>query len=501
MDNNQENLTNEILRHIQSTKRHINKFKNEVENKDIIVCMGNTRSGKSTAVNFIQGNELEAFKEGRRFYIKERDSNNNGPVISHGSISYTKIPTVWEVNDNLVVVDMPGFDDNRGVPQDIVNNIFFNQFKYAKSVRFALIADINDILSDNVGSFTDAMEKMQTIIDDFNELKDSVCVIFTKEYRNYKREDIAEILNKKIVSVSAMQVKKDLVYHLVKNPGLIGIFKMPLTEGIVTKEGVDCSVEDAIFKTQPIIINIQNIKFKTSEGAHSVLLELYQKHCHEMNFSDEIKSFVGNFENYLKISNYVFASTEEELHDTKGRLQYLLPRVTTEKARIFTNVNQLELSLYGIAGSFSQHFETKFNFLKFMDSLELLDANIKSIMISKYKNALSYLEDDINKLIKKIDGEIEDRTKETIRYILSGVVSDKGKIALMGASMIPVATKALNAIGLEVPTVTFEIVQLSSVGGCFVGAGALGVAAGGYAVHYYKTIYLRQLARKEQGRC
>lgn len=307
MVNSSKKLQEDILNVLRNSDDLLKEFRRKIENKYVIIFIGNTRNGKSTLVNYIMGVPLVSFQEGDVFRIKQKGGANLGPTIGHGSLSHTTIPTVLPIQDkpDTVIVDAPGFDDNRGVLQEIINALYINQIKYSKGVRFVLISDINNIVNDNINNFLSFIDTVRTIMPDFIKLRRAVSIIFTKDSRDHSIEEIVKLLAVKILNVSNLYCEKELVHHFVEQRDLIGLFRMPMKAGDLTEE-ININVEGAIFKSLPINLNQTDIKFGLSKSAHVALLETY------LEFFDVVISLKERFKMFRMQAMNKFCGLKKE---------------------------------------------------------------------------------------------------------------------------------------------------------------------------------------------
>lgn len=222
----------------------------EVKDEHVAICIGATRAGKSTLINYLIGNELKAVRVSRvqPVTIIKADNGSLGPEIGSGSTSKTTIPTKWISKNlpDLVIWDAPGFDDNRGAVQDITNAFYLYQLvQNVKSLKIVLAVDINDILHDNIKPFQTVLKAVESLLG--NRMKahfSIISVIFTKVPNTL--EDIPvdlQFINEKLtyqfLSSSDMQqslVSIDFVRYLTLNNNRIAFFKRaslgPITSNI-----------------------------------------------------------------------------------------------------------------------------------------------------------------------------------------------------------------------------------------------------------------------------
>ncbi|XP_043474195.1 uncharacterized protein LOC122506202 [Leptopilina heterotoma] len=161
-------------------------MENQSMNEDSAIFFGNTRSGRSTLINYLMGNKLEV-KSYSKFgpkVIMKADNESIGPEISIGSLSTTATPKGWtsKTFPNLTLWDVPGFDDNRGTVQDVTNSFYlYRLVKSVKSLKIILVVFIKDITQDNTQQFLSLLTTIKNLFG--NQFKDSfksISVIFTK---------------------------------------------------------------------------------------------------------------------------------------------------------------------------------------------------------------------------------------------------------------------------------------------------------------------------------
>ena len=58
-------------------------------------------------------------------------------MIGHTGASATTVPNILkDLNEDIYLVDLPGFDDTRGITQEIINGLYiYRVFKTHKNVK------------------------------------------------------------------------------------------------------------------------------------------------------------------------------------------------------------------------------------------------------------------------------------------------------------------------------------------------------------------------------
>jgi hypothetical protein len=250
----------EALRKLESAVLEASAIMDQrVENEDVIICLGSTRGGKSTLVNYIIGNKLKVNKEHSKYVlIKEQESSDNGPIIGLTSTSETLLPSRWLSHNGKVVWDAPGFDDTRGEIQDITNAFYIKVLlKGVKSAKLVLVTDYNEISVDNVTSFIKLLDSVKRIFKEQTTLcVQGISLIFTKVPKQDVDENIVDkpylcdLLQQKILYSKSKidDVCRNVIKFLVNHPEHIGIFRKAKADLEINalNDGIETAINAAI---------------------------------------------------------------------------------------------------------------------------------------------------------------------------------------------------------------------------------------------------------------
>ncbi|MGR3912892.1 MAG: hypothetical protein QRY71_06290 [Candidatus Rhabdochlamydia sp.] len=151
----------------------------EIEGKDVIFFIGNTGSGKSTAISYFLGAEMETVTNrvgDKVIHIKEKAHNGKYPIIGQSlGESETLYTKGYPLEDfPHMLGDCPGFHDTRGSDFEICTNLSIDQaMTQAKSIRsIVLIIPIHAFLVDRANSVIELIETVrERFIDSFNPTK------------------------------------------------------------------------------------------------------------------------------------------------------------------------------------------------------------------------------------------------------------------------------------------------------------------------------------------
>ncbi|XP_043468776.1 uncharacterized protein LOC122502679 [Leptopilina heterotoma] len=259
----------------------------QIMENDSAIFFGNTKSGRSTLINYIMGNELIGVRQSIYNPIEIIARNESiGPKIGRGSLTETSIPSSWtsKLLPNLTLWDTPPFDDNRGAVRDITNSFYlYNLVRKVKSLKIILVVDINDITQDNTQQFMSLITSVETLFGNgFKNYFNSTTVIFTKvptttyddqpidnEYINYHLQNHL-LLD---TGLKWSEVLKRFIEFIIHNKDRVALFKKLNHPDNVTKD-IDDNIFPAIRNSESInSSSLQNVRPRISAAS---MLELFK---------------------------------------------------------------------------------------------------------------------------------------------------------------------------------------------------------------------------------
>ncbi len=190
---------------VQSIKRGESTLK-KVEDKDCVLIIGKTGTGKSTLIQALAGKK---FHESEHTYSycngQETDTiteivyeaidplpdfeighEKKSKTVTIGcfdpdvSSSSTSSHESFVGKRNIVLVDTPGFEDTRGPEGDVATSVLLSQVaSCCRSLRFVIMISYVSLLEDRGGSMRSILRLIRTFTSNFEDDKQSFMFLFT----------------------------------------------------------------------------------------------------------------------------------------------------------------------------------------------------------------------------------------------------------------------------------------------------------------------------------
>ncbi|XP_043478141.1 uncharacterized protein LOC122508702 [Leptopilina heterotoma] len=432
----QKQFTENDLRQLQiALHQSTNYMRKEVKNEDVSICIGATRAGKSTLINYLIGTKLKFVRHSRiaPITIEKVDNQSKGPAIGQGATSKTTIPTKWEsnVHSKMIIWDSPGFDDNRGTVQDITNAYYLYQLvKNVNSLKIILVIDVNDILNDNIKPFTSVLKAVENLLGQkMSDFFSSITVIFTKVPNTIEGVPAdREIINEKLASqfllnngMDLSDNSKEFVKHFIKHKEQMGFLKRPETIGILSSTA-DVNIFSAITSTKSIPKNnLQQLRPSISETSQLCLYgirnRLYSKTAFE-DLQNGIDSLVDK--KVINADNLNYDDDKHVKHQLKLMQKTLknidndLINATSSDHDFSKRIEILKMIDNSIANTINEnHLLETVTLIEFVD--KLLDLQEGKILSKKLEKVLSSSRLKVRSAISSIReklGEITHQERE-----------------------------------------------------------------------------------------
>ena len=305
-----------LYKQIKELIINVSTFRENIKAKGIqhksTIFIGQTGAGKSTLVNYLARNELEAVEDEYEddWYAIRTLQAIEGIEIGNNSSSCTKIPAKWVSDEEVAYWDCPGFGDTEGPIQDITDAYFVNElFNKSKEVRVVLVVNIDTIKStrhDKFLNLANDIDRMGLI----NSLQ-SVSLIVTSS--KLSKAKILNYLSDKILpnlSDDNNQNLKKLVQYFIENSFQVEVFPYPKMPGTIDTSNVNTIQQvieevDALSDTKlkpPISENTVNALSKWGKVINDTIKQIV-----EIKISQSIRAiwYIVKWENKysnLKIS-------------------------------------------------------------------------------------------------------------------------------------------------------------------------------------------------------
>ncbi len=158
----------------------------KVAGKDLVMFVGNTGSGKSTAILHIAGVTFERgiSHDGLRHFFSKGGMacGMESFVTAPDSQSITQFINVLQLPESgLCLVDTPGFADTRSAEIDISNGLnTVKAMQSAKSVRLVVVCECSAVIDHRGVMFKQLLSELANLVRDAQNHKESTAFLFTK---------------------------------------------------------------------------------------------------------------------------------------------------------------------------------------------------------------------------------------------------------------------------------------------------------------------------------
>jgi len=231
------------IKHYQRLNEIFTKCFSTIErakDKNIILVIGNTGSGKSTVVDYLIGYLLERKQDdmtGDEFLDVEESvikdlTEDKYAKIGHSKLSETLFPNYYEVNNNgmeklITLCDCPGLKDNRiNVEEErmcSIMNLNIATSTCTSILGVVVVIDMNDLDSGRGEPFANSCDILSEIFKDFKNIAASILFVFNKTTRTpvqvtHKLSNAKKAIEKNVENAirnvnSSSQVDEDIILN------------------------------------------------------------------------------------------------------------------------------------------------------------------------------------------------------------------------------------------------------------------------------------------------
>ncbi len=363
--NNSSIKLEEILKAIKRVQPGLEPAKNKEE----IILLGNTGSGKSTFSNYLKGLEMykipkteydpiskEYLQIPGKYLILVKNKKKKIAKIGHSSISKTFFPEVFEFEDSLnkkslkdlIICDCPGNRDNRSKEKrSIIDILIYLATQYPKKIKTIIcLIDYKDI-SGRATLFADTMENIDKMIllEKRNEIFKSLIFLFTKVPDFIKRKHLLAELGRIEKDVEEemgyhssheLTLKLVLLKNMLKNKHNIMIYN-PVDKGQSRNY-----ILNKIKSIQPIPKSYIRFDKDKSNQFMNILLEIcfegfnILKNCIVM--PKQLEALKQNFEKELKIFDNKIYENENYKQELIKRKKQKLNEINSDLLKVEENI-------------------------------------------------------------------------------------------------------------------------------------------------------------------
>lgn len=160
-----------------------------LENKTILLFLGHTGSGKTTAIKTLLGYKMGKFKYNGINSISIMDKVEDPVVLAMHSNPSSKSVTrsltaVRLKNTNVLLVDTPGFGDTEGVEMQIANHVnTYKELRCCKSITSVIVISGESWGTRGEG-FKSLAADIASFFKDYDDCKQSVCFLLNRFSEN-----------------------------------------------------------------------------------------------------------------------------------------------------------------------------------------------------------------------------------------------------------------------------------------------------------------------------
>ncbi|XP_043466940.1 uncharacterized protein LOC122501497 [Leptopilina heterotoma] len=297
--------TNEIMELVNYFNNVAMDYKKDFDDsRNVAICIGMARSGKSTLINYLMGNNLKMFKKST-YASKEivKEDQSPGPEIGSGSESKTIEVSKWASTKipNLDIWDTPGFGDNRGQMQDIKNAFNIYRLMHSvKSVKFILVVDFAHIIGDDTKQLTDFLNYLENLFGKMfiNTFRSMAIIISKAPFRIYGEQVDLDFINhhlqrKSLSSIKMNPISRQFINYIITNQNQVGIFRQVNTPTEI--QNIDYNIVDAIKSSHLTIdYSFEDILPTISPSSKNCLLKT-RSNLQSMNQISILETFLVQF--------------------------------------------------------------------------------------------------------------------------------------------------------------------------------------------------------------
>lgn len=416
------------------------------EQKDVVVVLGNTGSGKSTLTLLITGAELIAVEtdEGSGEYVVKDKRDLISPP-DQTTKSQTIIPNLL-IDKELTTsyYDCAGFEDSRGVDHDIsVTYLIQKLLKYANSVKFVFtVAHSSVKIGGDRHDFKKLARHATTLITNIDKYRDGIALVVNKVETKVSNgqivtdektiENIAKFLNQTLSDLSneepAMQPKMTRFIEILLGKNQYNQFNRIQILRVATESGSfnempfpkaeRAKIRSLVSKTlQYVQKDSDDFGYSISSDSklrvHELFVELEQTLMKDVNLiGDEIQKFYQRQQDIHSADKHILLSMIISAND-------VLPEINADNMKLFKKqlASKTSALKVPIADESLKTLDRHIDFVYFLESVS--DAKLSSAfkISNGLKNVISFLTELIERSKVELVTELKANLTTDIRNI------------------------------------------------------------------------------------
>jgi hypothetical protein len=352
------------------------KERTKIRRERTVALIGNTGVGKTVLINLIAEKRLcSVYDRNTARTIVDVENPLEGFKAGHRPSSETSIPQMWIAPNGVTFWDCPGFDENRGIEQEIANAVCMKKiFEVSPSIKILVVVK-ERVLTDNKCT---ALLKFARILDrfflsDIEKIRSTVSLVVSHASSSFTVEHARNNIDRAIKAFQ-QDPKINILRALKASP--IAIFMEPEKgmEGVLDATGTRNAILENLGNVQyadqvDVHISLSDHGMRTAHTCRDTLITLLREELHRFlsSFGESINRVAAPYTHLPRAVPLVQREQEEE------KLCGLLRKV---ESLVTTSEGSLQVALVlGQCQEIAQECRVELikEFVsKFMEKLELL---------------------------------------------------------------------------------------------------------------------------------
>lgn len=207
--------------------------------KEVVLFLGNTGSGKSTTALFVTGANLtsvETFEDSEEFYIIDASKKIGRESVK----SHTLIPDLMiDLESGVAYYDCPGFMDTRSPKHDLTVAFFLNKLMtYAESFKLVFAVTHSSVkVGEQRGDFPALVRNAVNLIKDIEKYSEGIALVVTKVNSRANDEKIIKGISNFLKEVQNSFIADNNVPNLSEKERKLNADGIKFIAALLNKEG------------------------------------------------------------------------------------------------------------------------------------------------------------------------------------------------------------------------------------------------------------------------